>query len=61
MIPSKEQIDILKLAHELPNKELCQMIGYIGNMVSERMRIETHLKEKYFEKQTTYEKDEVIA
>ena len=60
MIPSKEQIDILKLAHGLPNKELCQMIRYLGNMISERMRIETYLKEKYFAEQTMYGKEEEI-
>ncbi len=58
---SQEQMEILKLIHELPDKELCQMIGCLGNIVSERMRIETYLKEKYFEEQTTYEKDEEIA
>ena len=58
---SKEQWEIITLLHKLPNKELCQMINVLGNIVSERLRIETYLKEKYFEEQTTYEKDEVIA
>lgn len=57
---SKEQWEIITLLHKLPNEELCQMIHVLGNIVSERMRTETYLKEKYFEEQTTYEKDEEI-
>mgnify|MGYP003124629027 FL=1 len=57
---SKEQWEIITLLHKLPNEELCQMINVLGNIISERMRTETYLKEKYFEEQTTYEKDEEI-
>tara|TARA_Y100000361_G_scaffold125558_1_gene119162 strand:+ start:555 stop:749 length:195 start_codon:yes stop_codon:yes gene_type:complete len=57
---SKEQWEIITLLHILPNNELCQMINALGNIISERMRTETYLKEKYFEEQTTYEKDEEI-
>tara|TARA_R100000322_G_C5346788_1_gene167195 strand:+ start:296 stop:490 length:195 start_codon:yes stop_codon:yes gene_type:complete len=57
---SKEQWEIITLLHILPNNELCQMINVLGNIISERMRTETYLKEKYFEEQTTYEKDEEI-
>ena len=53
---NREQMEILDLMHKLPDKELCQMIGYLGNMVSERLRIETYLKEKYFDEQTAYKK-----
>jgi len=60
MIPSKEQDRIFSLLHKLPNKELCELIGIIGNIVSERLRIETYLKEKYFAEQTMYGKEEEI-
>ena len=55
---SKEQDRIFSLLHKLPSKELCELIGIIGNIISDRMRIQEGLKEMYFAAQTMYRKDE---
>ena len=54
---SKEKDIIIGLLHKLPSKELCELTGIIGNIISDRMRIQEGLKKKYFAEQNMYFED----